>query len=456
MKTKTVILSLILSIMYGYAQSNDTIYDPISTPIYVGKTLFCSMVQYYPGDTLCDSESSLVIYSSDVKDTLQGALTCIVHFDTENVGLYQEIPVVDITDIEFVKPQLVETAKWSNQFREELLTLHWWTGKYINPLTFYPKQTWTFRYRIIPQNIDPIRNEANMPGPDSTYIAQEVKKCLCDGDMTAYEDLISLVPYYDYFAYSIYVANTYDYAPAYYRAYRIYQLWNELYHDNIDETSWKNLKIWLEWGRDAGSKACEILLRDSTHVTKDVFASMDSINHFTFTFPIEPCDGYIHAQPLGYDSSITISCEEFEKIKQKRISEDSEESNAILELYAHGFADRYTVSENFLFRIRDHIKCNRNENITLSVVWEFSNICNVCKQIDLDELYSSKLGLHLLHVGLKAGDKFSFFPLAKLYAQGNYVPLDRDFAYQLLLKMMRPELAEKWLQRLIQDDNTPQ
>jgi hypothetical protein len=183
---------------------------------------------------------------------------------------------------------------------------------------------------------------------------------------------------------------------------------------------------------------------------------MDSINHFTFTLPIEPCDGYIHAQPLGYDSSITISCEEFEKIKQKRISEDSEESNAILELYAHGFADRYTISENFLFRIRDHIKCNRNENITLSVVWEFSNICNVCKQIDLDELYSSKLGLHLLHVGLKAGDKFSFFPLAKLYAQGNYVPLDRDFAYQLLLKMMRPELAEKWLQRLTQDDNTPQ
>ena len=151
MKTKIFILSLILSIMYGYAQNNDTIYDPTSTPIYVGKTLFCSMVQYYyPGDTLCDSESSLVIYSADVEDTLQGALTCIVHFVTENVGLYQEIPVVDITDVEFVKPQLVETAKWPNQFREELLTLHWWTGKYINPLTFYPKQTWTFRYRIIP------------------------------------------------------------------------------------------------------------------------------------------------------------------------------------------------------------------------------------------------------------------------------------------------------------------
>ena len=129
--------------------AGDTIYDPKSTPIYLGKTLYCSKIVHYSEDVLCDKEPNLKVYTPYVKDTIKGVLQHTVSFDISNAAPYQELPVIDISEVTFVKPRF-ENDTLAALCREELLTWHWWLGKYINPLTLFSKQAWASPYIIIP------------------------------------------------------------------------------------------------------------------------------------------------------------------------------------------------------------------------------------------------------------------------------------------------------------------
>ncbi len=64
-----------------------------------------------------------------------------------------------------------------------------------------------------------------------------------------------------------------------------------------------------------------------------------------------------------------------------------------------------------------------------------------------DCLFSSKLGVYLLHIGFQANDEYSIIYLATLYAQGRGVPQNKDYAYEILTKKMSPEIALKWINK---------
>lgn len=135
-------------------ESDETIYDPIQTPVYTGTTLFCSKIAYDVNETPCDAESRLVVYSSDVRDTIQGALRFIISFDIATAGAYKELVVQDINDIEIFRcdnPEL-DADTFIPIFREALSGWHWWLGDYMNPLTMYPRQQWAMKYIIVPDS----------------------------------------------------------------------------------------------------------------------------------------------------------------------------------------------------------------------------------------------------------------------------------------------------------------
>ena len=87
---------------YSSADNNDAIYDPIQTPIYFGKRLFCSTIVDNIDETPCDSESRLVVCSPNVIDTIQGVMLFWIHFDTTNVAVNKELKVKEIVDLEFI------------------------------------------------------------------------------------------------------------------------------------------------------------------------------------------------------------------------------------------------------------------------------------------------------------------------------------------------------------------
>lgn len=135
-------------------ESDETIYDPIQTPVYTGTTLFCSKIAYDVNETPCDAESRLVVYSSDVRDTIQGALRFIISFDIATAGANKELVVQDINDIEIFRcdnPEL-DADTFIPIFREALSGWHWWLGDYMNPLTMYPRQQWAMKYIIVPDS----------------------------------------------------------------------------------------------------------------------------------------------------------------------------------------------------------------------------------------------------------------------------------------------------------------
>lgn len=150
---KILIIILVASSVYCLADNNDVIYDPIQTPIYLGKTLFCSTIVDNIDETPCDPESRLVVCSPYVIDTIQGVMLFWIHFDTTNVVINKELKVKEIVDLEFIRYDKTEFGMDALRpaFYEELRLWHWWLGDYINPLTMYPWQQWTMRFIVIPQ-----------------------------------------------------------------------------------------------------------------------------------------------------------------------------------------------------------------------------------------------------------------------------------------------------------------
>ena len=150
---KILIIILVASSVYCLADNNDVIYDPIQTPIYLGKTLFCSTIVDNIDETPCNPESRLVVCSPYVIDTIQGVMQFWIHFDTTNVVINKELKVKEIVDLEFIRYDKTEFGMdvLRPAFYEELRSWHWWLGDYINPLTMYPWQQWTMRFIVVPQ-----------------------------------------------------------------------------------------------------------------------------------------------------------------------------------------------------------------------------------------------------------------------------------------------------------------
>lgn len=153
MKKIFIIIIFVVSSVYLIADDIDAIYDPIITPIYTGRTLFCSVMTDDIDKTPCDPESRHIVYSTNVIDTIQGVMSFWIHFDTINLEPNKELTVKEITSLQFIrcdKPEF-DISTLLPEFYEELHLWHWWLGDYVNPLTMYPKQQWTAKFIVIPQ-----------------------------------------------------------------------------------------------------------------------------------------------------------------------------------------------------------------------------------------------------------------------------------------------------------------
>ena len=82
MKKIFIIIIFVVSSVYLIADDIDAIYDPIITPIYTGRTLFCSVMTDDIDKTPCDPESRHIVYSTNVIDTIQGVMLFWIHFET--------------------------------------------------------------------------------------------------------------------------------------------------------------------------------------------------------------------------------------------------------------------------------------------------------------------------------------------------------------------------------------
>ena len=78
MRNIFIILILVASSVCSFADNNDAIYDPIQTPIYYERTLFCSKNVNDIDKTPCDKESRLVVYSHNAEDTIRGTLQFMI------------------------------------------------------------------------------------------------------------------------------------------------------------------------------------------------------------------------------------------------------------------------------------------------------------------------------------------------------------------------------------------
>ena len=155
MKKSFTIVALIVMSVYCYADDNEeyVVTHPKITPIYVGKTLFCSLIAYDLNETPCDPEPRLKVYSHNAVDTIHGALYYEIHFDTINAQFNTELPVLEINDVTIFrcdKPEL-NMEVLLPEFYEELQTRHYWLGNYINHQTLYPWQQWATKFIVIPK-----------------------------------------------------------------------------------------------------------------------------------------------------------------------------------------------------------------------------------------------------------------------------------------------------------------
>ena len=304
-----------------------------------------------------------------------------------------------------------------------------------------------------------------------TIILENIRAVTCDGDTTAYKELMLQIPYYDFFVYSVYMASVYNYAPAYYHVYRLYYKWLNLYDTQIDTTSWRHLRFWLQWGVDVGNSACEKILCDSVHINDIMYSTLDSLNDFVFVIPQtdDSCDSIrTYINTVKRESSylttagkeISISKELFEKYKKLRISNNDSVSKVILEKYAHyndnteeiytiNNTDAFPKNENFMFRVHEHLKFGNCTYITISILWYLEDIHRLC--YDYFHTYGNKLGLYLLHLGYEAGDTYAIYPLAKMYTEGYYVPQDVEYAKTILTSFMSEDKAQRWIQKWIRE-----
>lgn len=158
MKTYIILFVCLLSTTYICA-INDTddqtdvenvtpVATPMSTPIYVGKSLYCPLHDYD-----CGTDTNRpIVQTSCVEDTIQVIVQYWVHFDVTCAEKNKELPVRDINGLQCMRCNVPSDimCELASEIREELLKWHWWIGDYYNPCTLYPSQIWTTRFLVVP------------------------------------------------------------------------------------------------------------------------------------------------------------------------------------------------------------------------------------------------------------------------------------------------------------------
>ena len=157
MKAYIILFVCLLSTTYICA-SNDTenqtdeenvtpVATPMSTPIYVGKSLFHPFSGY---------KDRPIVQTSCVEDTIQVIVQYWVHFDVTCAEKNKELSVRDINGLQCMRCNVPSDimCELSSEIREELLKWHWWIGDYFDPCTLYPSQIWTTRFLVVPEIVN--------------------------------------------------------------------------------------------------------------------------------------------------------------------------------------------------------------------------------------------------------------------------------------------------------------
>lgn len=162
MKTYIFLFVCLLSSTYICA-SNDTenqtdeenvtlVAVPMSTPIYVGKSLYCRLYDYDCGTDM----NRPIVQTSCVEDTIQIIVQFWVHFDVTDAEKNKELPVRDINGLQCMRCNVPSDiiCELASKIREEILKWHWWIGDYYNPCTLYPSQIWITRFLVVPEVVN--------------------------------------------------------------------------------------------------------------------------------------------------------------------------------------------------------------------------------------------------------------------------------------------------------------
>jgi hypothetical protein len=162
MKTYIFLFVCLLSGTYIYAINNTEnqideenvtpVATPMSTPIFVGKSLYCPLHDYDCGTDM----NRPIVQTSCVEDTIQVIVQYRVNFDVTGAEKNKELPVRDINGLQCIKCNVPSDiiCELASKIREEMLKWHWWIGDYYNPCTLSPSQIWTTRFLVVPEVVN--------------------------------------------------------------------------------------------------------------------------------------------------------------------------------------------------------------------------------------------------------------------------------------------------------------
>ena len=281
------------------------------------------------------------------------------------------------------------------------------------------------------------------------------KKVICEGDTSAYIEIMKYVPYYDYFVYSIIMADIYQYPKAFYKAYRIFDLWLKLYNSKIDTDIKHNLSFWLKFGSDCENESCKTILNDTNNnISENELKKMDSVNNFIFYIQHDTIIKYIKLT-LG-DWTQSMLYEDFLNCKKNAIKKNEKNCFHTLNMYAHSDNNNgFSINEYFLFRIYEFIINQYYSDVTGGIIWHLNQsayLCYMPHDISSFFFFTSELGLYLLNLGAANQDEFSYLALAELYAKGIAVPQDIEYARKILKNKFSDQvinrLIKQWLNQL--------
>lgn len=268
---------------------------------------------------------------------------------------------------------------------------------------------------------------------------------ICDGDTIAYFKIMPYIPYYDFFQYSIHLANEYNYTKAYYNAYRILDIWYKLHDCEMDSISWNNIKFWLEWGAEAGCCCCDTILNVGFTISEEVLRHLDSINSFVFVLPVKDIQNRVIDGDLVYDS-LNMDYEQFLQYRKLAVQKGINDYYIMISAYAIGTGyEGLCYREYLLYSISSSIKWQLPNSYESGIMWQLDDLYTICGVINRKKkgtnIHYTRLGHYVLEKGYKAEDGYAYMPLAELYYKGIQVIQDKEYAKKILL--------EKWKEKTV-------
>lgn len=268
---------------------------------------------------------------------------------------------------------------------------------------------------------------------------------ICDGDSIAYFKIMPYIPYYDFFLYSIHLANEYNYTKAYYNAYRILDIWYKLHNCEMDSISWKNIKFWLEWGAKAGCYGCDTILDAGFAISEEELKRLDSINSFVFVLPVKEIKNRVIDGDLVLDT-LNMDYEQFIRYRKLAVQKGVRDYYIMINHYAASTKfEGFCYREDLLYSISEVIKWQLHNSYERSILWQLDDIYMICDVSNRTKIgtniHYSRLGYYVLKKGYEAGDTYAIMPLAELYYKGIQVTQDKEYAKKILL--------EKWPEKTV-------